>query len=622
MQKSKLLTVISIGLLLVVGIGSGPVWAARLLNNIAMLLVRDKLVEQPERLRSTAEITEPVHYASLPPEQLQRPWLLLQQAQSLAPTSQQIHWNRLRLLFNMDEPPAIYTATMVLEHLRPNNPLQMQHAVAVFARQPDDTASAELIAFYEAAPAVPPTRFTRDHVARAYLDVKGEAALDAAFALRPADLFVNYSLWQAAQQTGDESARQRHQAALDRIGPETLAPLDAGLLDYAGAVVPRLYQEGVWNQRRTLLVAQFLVWRYFEHPAVPQMLMQLAQDEPAMAEWPLLLAEVYHRRGQLAEAAAQYNTFQQHHPADRRGYLRLALLHEAQAQHPGLPAQETLTEALQWYAWYLEKAPTDVLGWLGYTRVRAALDCREDAARAGCPHITVPRHTAIVTNSALIAADVLGLPAPHMVMVGDNLVANANLETWQGWRPAGWSWLATFHNERYAPALYIGGAERTFALEGSHSAQIMGFWLRPEGGKSPAAGTFMYRDTIQRQSPGRVVLEPETPYMVSFWYATRQLPHKAAEVVLTKDTGTFWDNRLVLPPTDGAWQRVVLVGRHEQGNRVELSPIVQNRSTGTLSFDWFEVRPLTVPAAAEVALARPRLWLSSSGPQKVEEFWH
>ena len=130
-------------------------------------------------------------------------------------------------------------------------------------------------------------------------------------------------------------------------------PTDERWLDYAASVIPDLLDEGLWDQTVAVNVAALLAWKHPESGAVEDLMKALAEGQPANADWPFYLAEIYHRRGDLARAAEIYQEVLKRDPAYLPALLRLGMVVEAQGVRK---------QALGWYQQYHHDAPEDPVG--------------------------------------------------------------------------------------------------------------------------------------------------------------------------------------------------------------------------------------------------------------------
>ncbi len=89
------------------------------------------------------------------------------------------------------------------------------------------------------------------------------------------------------------ASRQR----LEQFAIDAVAPVQRRLLPTVSQAVAALSDSGLWNRELTLRVARFLVWQTPEAESVHQLVVSMAAQQPADAQWQALLGELMLRRG-------------------------------------------------------------------------------------------------------------------------------------------------------------------------------------------------------------------------------------------------------------------------------------------------------------------------------------
>ena len=315
------------------------------MGNVGMVALRDALLF--EVTHPDAPLQSGVYplYNALPERKAEPPVAMLRRAVALDSNSPTARWGLGRAALVMGDATTAADALQPLTGRVKHNPLLYHDALAAFSY---GGKPAEVIALYEAVPPPERTRVVSDTVALAYLDVatrgrgdketrrqeEGETRqlLEQVRGLRPCDLYANYHLWKHARQSGDLEAAVVYSEILTYFPLEAINPSDERLLDYATEVVPNLLEEGLWNREKTLNVVSYLVWQHSEAAGVEHLLQGLAKQYSTEPDWPLYLAELHHRRGDLEQAEAAYRQVLALDPEYAQAYLRIGMLYEAQAE--------------------------------------------------------------------------------------------------------------------------------------------------------------------------------------------------------------------------------------------------------------------------------------------------
>jgi tetratricopeptide (TPR) repeat protein len=302
------------------------------------------------------------------------------------------------------------------------------------------------VALYERdSPQIRPFPVVTEAVALSYLAQQpvGTTSADVLWRvlrLRPGDLYVNYHLRRMALAVGDQASAGTYERALTHFSLDAVDPVDERWMDYATSVIPDLLDEGLWDQTVAVNVAALLAWKHPTSRAVEDLMKALSEGHPANADWPFYLAEIYHRRGDLARASETYQEVLKRDPAYLPALLRLGMVAEAQG------ARE---QALGWYQQYHHAAPEDPVGLEKLTTLSEQMG-QADAAELRS------KLSEMLDDRKWVATQ-LGV-APDDVILGPNLVQNSDFTAWQGNRPVDWE-IGTYLGKGHDSGLYASGRD-------------------------------------------------------------------------------------------------------------------------------------------------------------------
>jgi len=612
----------SLGTLMLLVLLRGPGLASRALSNAGMLVLRDGLMVQTDfpgaypaygALGETPGISGAVQ--------------TLRRAVAMDASNLSARWALGRAALAVGDAETAAGALGSLASRASHNPLLYHDVLVVLSRsgRPE-----EVIALYGLVPAPQHSQVVTDAVALAYLDLamggQGDGGtgdrrearqwLEQALMLRPGDLYANYRLWQQAWKAGEIETAAAYGEALTYFPLEAIHPADERVLNYVAAAMPALLEDGLWNREKTLNVVSFLVWRHTEAAGVEGLLERLIERYPSNPDWPLYMAELYHRRGDLDRAEAMYRRVLELDPTVVPTYLRLGLVAEARLQIPNPKSQEWLEEAAGWYGRYYHMAPDDLMGLRKLAKVCTALEeagvsdpsCQEatewamggqgDKETRGqgesgdlcSPGAVLQEALAARTDGRRVVAELLGVPVEDTEL-GSNLVENGGFEEWREGAPVQWRWLNMANREPWSDGLFAGGHDPLDAYEQESAVRVEGFWLQHDG-EEPARAGYGYRESQVNLEPGRL-------YVLTFAYRT-QLPGGAAGVWLSQDPVVVFGGEQFLPATGGAWREYVILGRNESPVVAPIWPLLRNWGEGAVWFDALQVR--------EVGLSREVAW--------------
>lgn len=463
-----------------------------------------------------------------------------------------------------------------------------------------------------------------DSLAVAFLESGGQAALEKVTWLRPGDIYANYHLWKLAKQAGDHERATVYEDLLRQFPPEAVDPNDERLLEYTTEVIPQLLDEELWDLDKTLNAVAFLVWKHNQADSIERLLSQLIALYPQESNWKLYLAELYHRRGDLAQAESAYQQVLDATPDHAEAYLRMGIVIEAQANEQ--TDSHRLREAATWYGDYHEKMPGDILGLQKLAETCTSLEqrgIREPGCQRAAQRIQDDQEggqateqpdtkeagrgsSAAILRSALeartddrhILSDLLGVPAEALEL-GSNLIRNGNFEKEHEGAPHSWRWSPMFSREPFGAAAFSGGLDDLLSFEGQQAARIHGYWIEQEGGQSPARAGFRHVDeTGETRQP--IVLTEAGPYVFSIYYRTVGIPGRRVTAWLTSEPDVLWPGDQTLPASDGMWHRFLAVGWNATDATATIEPLLRSLSPGIVVFDQVELRQIDLPEGSHL----------------------
>lgn len=466
-------------------------------------------------------------------------------------------------------------AAMVLHELAqkdPRNPLVYMDTMVALSK---GGLTSEIVETYESN--VPPvqTQTLSDTVAIAYLALfdatnngqERQYMLEQAHRLRPHDIYTNYMLWEDALASGSTDDSETLWIALRNFDVESVAPTDERLLDYAMRVVPFLLQRELWSYEQTKNMIAYFVWKHFDSAVIESTIKRLMVQRPGEPDWIFYLAELYHRRGDLARARTTYLNVIELAPSYAFAYLRLGMLAEATCATATTTCAE-LEDALDWYVRYHSFAPNDL---------RVVEKLSNIPRILGKPEVVaLPNIDFAPENDRRAVAEILGIPEIN-VELGPNLVSNADFQTWAYSIPDSWD-LGIYSGADRNLGVYVAGNDLLAGENGT--ARIMSL----RSGKTPE-GAVSYGEYI-----GEPFTVTNAKYLVTVEYAAESTqnvdlflagsPSRHDVAVLTK---------VGIPTTGGQFTRIRVLA---DGPSVKslMKPLIRNWGAGQLWIDQIEIR--------------------------------
>jgi tetratricopeptide (TPR) repeat protein len=502
-----------------------------------------------------------------------------------------------------------------------NNPLAYLDILRAFIEAGEPH---EAVFLYESVRPPIATAIISDTIAFALLDDGGPDAASQILSLRPFDLYANYHLWLRYTRVERPEAAALHADRLSYFPQQAVLPLYEPLFSPVLLLIPDLVSEEFWSYETAWAVLDSVVWTAADAPSVESALIRLTERYPEEPAWAFMLAESYHRAGELDQAVMGYRRVLEMEEAPPLTYLRLGAVYEALAGVDGGPY--SLQQAVERYADYFYLVPEDLLGLQSLGRACAALDtagvvdahCAEVSQQLGgvsgqvadSPATVLSAALAHLTDNQRVAADLLGIPAEDLTL-GPNLIQNAGFESSQREPLPRWVWSDMSNRAPFNAGCFVGGADSLAPFEGRQSARVNGLWVQQEAGKSHARAGFWQRfDLLESGQP--ITLTTGMPYLISLDYRTTGLSAPAmATLWMSESPDVLWGSQdYTLPSTNGSWYHVVVVGWNRAEEDVAVRPLVRLFGVGQVEFDDMQLRPLDMVDAGSLEPTDPLFYIS------------
>lgn len=182
-----------------------------------------------------------------------------------------------------------------------------------------------------------------------------------------------------------------------------------------------------------------------------------------------------------------------------------------------------------------------------------------------------------------IVAQTLGVSV-NQLSLGPELVMNGDFARRDSQRgaPVGWSPSYMTNGKIWNVGLFVLSVR-------DEIAQVRGIYVESEASKEPARAGFWHLTPIH--------VEPDMPYVLSFLYRTNGMspqPTLQASVWVTAEPFVLIQNDYPLPPTEGKWKRVVIIGWNQSGRGTTLQPLLRSFSVGVAEFAQISLRRIAL----------------------------
>jgi hypothetical protein len=182
--------------------------------------------------------------------------------------------------------------------------------------------------------------------------------------------------------------------------------------------------------------------------------------------------------------------------------------------------------------------------------------------------------------------------------IGSGDFENVNFETDQfvGWRE---SYMSTGHPWNFG--LFVMGPDWGGCSDGKRMMRIEGLYVDHLNAKEPSRAGLWGSEFL---------VPPKTPYVITFLYRTEGVPDYSATLYLEDSSKSFDRGEVVLPPSDGKWQRVVLIAWNATPQTAKIMPLLRSFSEGSVAFDNFEAyvissQKIITPTSSELSIVNP-----------------
>jgi len=312
-----------------------------------------------------------------------------------------------------------------------------------------------------------------------------------------------------------------------------------------GSLIARAFEKLIEEERLDGEVASqvvsFLIWQGHYVEARNALAYLCDKGEKSAYSCYVDTGEIWLRQGEWGQAIGAFSRAIELDPVCDTGvYLQIGFAYE-QAGNPDA--------AFDWYTRYSEAAPDDLMG----LRHLASL-CEKYPQECGAQNwqeTLVQR-----TDDKLIASELLGI-SPDEIVLGPNLIDNGDFERGDR-QPEGWKWLTWIGGDRGKGAFH-GGIDSLGAYEGVQALRISNLWLEQVQDLGPVRAGYW-----SQLRPG-TSLEGQSLYVLSLYYRIAGSQKRAKIYFPGGDEVLFGSTSL--PPTDGQWKKLLLIGWVETPSR-------------------------------------------------------
>jgi hypothetical protein len=185
-----------------------------------------------------------------------------------------------------------------------------------------------------------------------------------------------------------------------------------------------------------------------------------------------------------------------------------------------------------------------------------------------------------------LVAEQLGVPA-EAISFGPELVKNGGFEHYDrlNARIVGWSYSFLSLGNPWNLAAFVVGVDNTSPWNGALSARIDGLYQERAAEREHARAGLWHKG---------IGIKPDTSYVVSFAYRTRQAQGEIAAIWLTGEPDVLWQHDKHLPPTQGEWKHQTIVGSNRSGRQATINPLLRSWDEGSVWFDDVSIREIVV----------------------------
>lgn len=486
--------------------------------------------------------------------------------------STQARWGGLRIaLISGDCYLAAHLADGLLTNSDKSNPLLFEDILTAYDCSKQYS---KLRTVYTSTPKPLSSDYLNDSIALAFLEDDCPESLYTVLSLRPNDLSANYRLWERANRSGEQQQAREVQRLLTYFPLQALTPQHPGLLQHTLEVIPKLLQQGIWQRDQTLNVVSYLVWQCPEHPAVEHLIEMLAETYPTEPEWLQALAELHHRRGDLAQACDLYQQTLEIDQEFAPPYLGLIRIMAEIAETEANETAAWQTRALEWYTLYKTVAPDDPVSLCLAARV-TEVDTLNNEPGAD---------TKCIGTDALrdYVADNLGVPPTTVHISDDNLVMNGAFEVWEPDHPEDWE-IVRYVGDTVAPALYVHGPDTVLGSE--PTARLISL-----SSAKLEDGSITYAQYV-----GQSFTMTSAKYLIAITYRYGHASNGTTFVFVgdhTRSGGYVWAN-LYLPDTEGHWSQFLMMADGPTEPSL-VTPLIRNWGMGDLEIWSIEIRSVDI----------------------------
>jgi len=196
----------------------------------------------------------------------------------------------------------------------------------------------------------------------------------------------------------------------------------------------------------------------------------------------------------------------------------------------------------------------------------------------------------IMISNKKIVAEMLKINEKGFTL-GKNLISNGDFEIGDI-KPLDWTWInwtndifnkSTYYSQE---ASFLGSLDIFEQFNGDKSLKILGVESKGTLKNKIIARAGFYAK--------KVTLKSNTPYVLSFYYKTKDLKERQAAVWIGGDSSVIFPNDCLLPDTDGYWRKFLIVGWNKKARSIEIEPLVRSYGMGEVWFDGVALEELII----------------------------
>ena len=209
---------------------------------------------------------------------------------------------------------------------------------------------------------------------------------------------------------------------------------------------------------------------------------------------------------------------------------------------------------------------------------------------------TTKYHLEVLNNNKIIIAQVLKINGKDFGL-GENLISNGNFEIYDT-EPPDWTWImwpgniSNKSNQSYEKRIFSGMLDIFERFDGNNSLKIIGTNEKNKFTNKTTTRAGFYAK--------KIMLKPNTPYVISFYYKTKGLKDGQAAFWISGDKDIISPHDYLLPNTDGFWRKFLIIGWNKKEKLVEVEPLIKSYGTGEVWFDDVALEEIVISSGVKL----------------------